>query len=273
MLADHCVLYDVRFRVCLEKIAPARSPMRIIPLIPFKNIWPRRLFSSLTPGKPLFPVYIAMDRKAALVEQSAIRDQIEVYSDGSRINGGVGAAAVLYRAGSKSVTATLRKHLGRATQYTAYDAEVLGMILALELLLRESSARRASIRLDCIEALRATQASRAQDGLGLYLVDVLRERVGVVKQKHQGLKLVGRWVPGHEGVLGNVVSDQEAKKAARGDSSPAEELPGSIRGLLPLRKSDHPLTPLLPKDYAQATQLAASQARISTKISRQCASN
>jgi len=51
-----------------------------------------------------------------------------------------------------------------------------------------------------------------------------------VYQKHVDADVETRWVPGHVGIEGNEV----AKKAARGDSSPLNELPVALRNPLPL---------------------------------------
>ena len=57
---------------------------------------------------------------------------VKIYSDGSSINGGVGAAAVLYI--NNTPHHTLQHHLGSDKHHMAYKAELVGLILAAELL-------------------------------------------------------------------------------------------------------------------------------------------
>ena len=55
-----------------------------------------------------------------------------MYSDGSGIDGQVGEAAVLFRRNREPKV--LRFHLGTATDHTVYEAELIGLMLALHLL-------------------------------------------------------------------------------------------------------------------------------------------
>lgn len=60
---------------------------------------------------------------------------IRIYSDGSGFEGGIGAAAVLYRGNNEPKT--LKYHLGPATEHTVYKGEGVGAMLGMELLRRE----------------------------------------------------------------------------------------------------------------------------------------
>ncbi|KIJ98006.1 hypothetical protein K443DRAFT_104689, partial [Laccaria amethystina LaAM-08-1] len=48
------------------------------------------------------------------------------------------------------------------------------------------------------------------------------------------VKFALKWIAAHKGVVGNERVDEEAKRAAQGDSSPPEELPPILRKRLPL---------------------------------------
>ena len=57
----------------------------------------------------------------------------QVYMDGSDIDGGVGAAALLYIPGHAALR-VLQLHLGPSTWHTVYKAEVAATVLRVELL-------------------------------------------------------------------------------------------------------------------------------------------
>ena len=57
---------------------------------------------------------------------------MRVYSDGLGIDRQVGAAAVLFRQDREP--RVLRFHLGMAADHTVYEAELIGLLLALHLL-------------------------------------------------------------------------------------------------------------------------------------------
>jgi len=56
--------------------------------------------------------------------------------------------------------------------------------------------------------------------LGQHLVDRFHKQVEVAKLWHMGMEVTLRWTLGHVGIAENEWADEEAKRAARGDSSP-----------------------------------------------------
>ena len=59
----------------------------------------------------------------------------------------------------------------------------------------------------------------------------------MVCNKHKGLDILVKWMPGHMGIEGNKKADEEAKKVAREGSSPSHKLPAPLRKILPRSKS------------------------------------
>lgn len=66
-------------------------------------------------------------------EANAITGLI-AYTDGSGMDGKIGAAAVLTLNGTE--LSSLRYHLGSETDYTVYEAEAIAVILALHILMQ-----------------------------------------------------------------------------------------------------------------------------------------
>ena len=60
------------------------------------------------------------------------RAEVCVYSDGSGVDGSAGAAAVLFWDGLE--VRSIHYWLGSLTQHMTYEAEVIGVLLVLELL-------------------------------------------------------------------------------------------------------------------------------------------
>ncbi|KAF8510315.1 hypothetical protein JB92DRAFT_2728297 [Gautieria morchelliformis] len=134
------------------------------------------------------------------------------------MEGGAGAAAVLYR-GERKV-AGLRYHLGTLDKHTMYEAEAIGVVLGLELLRREKQIKKATVLLDnqgVIQAITHLRPRPAQ-----YIMEHIHDlacRVAALSQR--------RWINlgVHDEVRGNEEADGEAKKAAVGDSSQMSDLP------------------------------------------------
>ncbi|GBE89552.1 RNA-directed DNA polymerase from mobile element jockey [Sparassis crispa] len=187
---------------------------------------------------PSFQVSVADSKDSALKEEArwAEKHGIRVYSDGSDIDSGVGAAAVLYR-GDRANPKVLRFYLGKSSEHTVYEAEVVGFILGVKLIHSEFVVYSASCAGDNKASVRATRLRRPAPSH--YLLDVLHRDVDLLIRKHKIGKsaLTVRWVPGHKDVEGNERADLEAKKAARGDPSPLAMLPKSLQSPLPLSSS------------------------------------
>ena len=84
-----------------------------------------------------YTTHTARSKKEAVKEQKELKDDIQIFTDGSGFNGGIGAAAVLTRTGKEP--RILRYHLGSEDDHTVYEAEVVGLTLAIQLLATEQN--------------------------------------------------------------------------------------------------------------------------------------
>ncbi|PPR08171.1 hypothetical protein CVT24_012137 [Panaeolus cyanescens] len=168
-------------------------------------------------------VEIAEDREEAIgrEEEEWTRGSREwkIYSDGSAMEGKVGAAAVIYRGGEEKRAE--KRRLGSARYHTVYEAKVVGLEVATRLALEKGCRGRITFGLDnqaVLATLRGGRAHTAQAIWGRVHANVR----GLLKQDRQ-VELCFRWVPGHEGIEGNERADQLAKEATverRGDKLP-----------------------------------------------------
>ena len=124
---------------------------------------------------------------------------------------------------------TLRLDLGSIHHHTVYEGEIVGMILATELL-RRTRGRISTVSLGLDNSLAAIQASTAfRSGPGQYLMDAFHENLQTALDTQGVEKITIWWTPGHSGIPGNEEADIQAKEAAKGVSSPAHSLPRSLR--------------------------------------------
>ena len=86
---------------------------------------------------------IANTREESKDEDAVDMADLRVYLDGSGIEGMAGAAAIMFQNGQE--VKSIRYLLGPLTCHTPYEAEVVGVLLALELIHRERSTLSATI--------------------------------------------------------------------------------------------------------------------------------
>jgi len=72
---------------------------------------------------------------------------------------------------------------------------------------------------------------------GQHLVDQLQNKIEEVHSKHRDEALEIWWTPRHEGIKENERADKAAKRAARGNSSPDDQLPCTHRGKIKSSRS------------------------------------
>ncbi|KAE9387481.1 hypothetical protein BT96DRAFT_1079931, partial [Gymnopus androsaceus JB14] len=170
------------------------------------------------------------------------RVEFQLYTDGSGIEGKVGALVVLHR--RRERISALKLCLGLENEHEVFEAESVGPTLGLELLRREEreAVEAVSLWIDNTSAILATASNIP--GPSHYLMDHFHSLLQQVKWHHPYMEITVRWVPGHEGAKGNEAAlvhqnlifqqaDEEAKGAAIQGSSPQASLPRCLQKSLP----------------------------------------
>lgn len=228
---------------------PARTHLAPLQkLVECFKIRPRRFETVMPDPRPptykrVFSTKIAETKEDSIKEEGKDEADIRIYTDGSGYEGNVGAAAVLYRKGVEEPEETLRFHLGPLTRHTTYEGEAVGSILAAWMLQGRPEVGKATVTsyTDSQAFIRSTGARKTKPGQYLVmeylrLTEVMTDGTDIPIRPGTA-KFALKWVAAHEGVVGNERVDEEAKKAAQGDSSPREELPPILRRRLPYSAS------------------------------------
>ena len=167
-------------------------------------------------------LHVASTREESRVEDVEDEADVRVYSDGSGIEGMAGTAAVLFWDGHEAKS--IRYRLSPLTWHTTYEAEAVGVLLAVELVRRECGVRSATIRLDNQAVMQALGGCSAK--LAQALLNLVHEGCGdwLDGDRRGRRQLSINWVSGHNRVHSNKRTDEEARKVVSEGSSPEAEL-------------------------------------------------
>jgi hypothetical protein len=159
-------------------------------------------------------VCVANDKEEAKEWALAETARVTLFSDGSLVDGMVGAAGLLCVNGEVKRAKGLQ--LGTAERYGIFEAEGVGQILAIECLRQETGKDIEGIvplGLDNKAAIITTASGKP--GPGHYIWDHFHTRLRKTKQTHPRIRLRIDWTPGHVDIPGNEAADEAAKRAAR----------------------------------------------------------
>jgi ribonuclease HI len=182
------------------------------------------------PGwKPSFTWHISNDKDEAMSIVRSRMDDIKIFTDGSGYEGKIASAAVLYGKNNEPKEAdSIRFQLGSIKKHTVFEAEIVGVVLALHTIKVLRDEKRILIALDNQATIRALTNNCRQPGQ--YLLDEVHKMIGKLGKK---IKIHLEWAPGHHDLEGNEAADAEAKRAASGDCTNSKDLPDILQKPLP----------------------------------------
>ena len=122
-----------------------------------------------------------------------------------------------------------RKYLGKASEHTVYEAEAMGLAMAMGMLSNERGLTSVTIAIDSQATVKAAQTRSGRPGG--YILDIAHDLHREARKHNPNLSVTIRWVPSHVGIEGNEVVDGAAKKAARGHSTPEIFVPRDLLNL------------------------------------------
>ncbi|KAF8881852.1 ribonuclease H-like domain-containing protein [Mucidula mucida] len=161
-------------------------------------------------------IRIAKSRERALSDAplNSSRCIPAIYTDGSSLQGGVGAAAwSATLTASSTMEVAEHFHLGRSDQRTVLEAELVGVLLALGLVRAVRKLIGAIILSDSQSAIMAIRNGEVKGGERCLVEEFYRQLHLLVKSR-PSMCLALQWIPAHEGASGNTRADMEAKRAA-----------------------------------------------------------
>jgi ribonuclease HI len=165
-------------------------------------------------GKPIHNIDREVDLKhwqhpadeAKSLDNEEIKDShIQVYTDGSKTQHGVGSGVALYIGSNLA----LQNKFKLDNNCSNNQAEQLAIIKALEAIGNiDTPHRTATIFTDSMITLESIRNTKNHN----YLIEEIRKKMTALEQAHWNIEI--SWVKAHIGITGNELADQLAKTAA-----------------------------------------------------------
>ena len=149
------------------------------------------------------------------------------------MNNKIGTSAVLYRDNGHKTS--LQYQLGSISHHTIYEGEATGILLATNLILKETHTQSATIYIDSKALTLATILTSPSPVH--YIIDVFHYTITNIHKKTPRLTIQIKWVPAHMNIEGNKAADHLAKEAITHGSSNNSTLPKLLTYILPDSKS------------------------------------
>lgn len=164
------------------------------------------------------PIYIEKNALDTMINHekciALMPNHLRIYTDGSRINGHVGASATCPQSQSQK-----QAYLGPEKEYTVPIAELVGLALALEIA-QEAANRQIAVFVDSQTALTTLRNPRQASGQ-----DIVRNIIETLERMSE--RVTFHWIAAHSGIPGNEEADRLAKEATgwRKDGSSGPRAP------------------------------------------------
>jgi len=157
--------------------------------------------------------------------QQNCKDTMTIYTDGSGINGKVGAAAIDLENGIKA-----HQHLGAEIKYNVYAAELAGIHMALiQWHANLNKYPICRIYSDSQAAGKSLSQPRKQSGQAI--IKAILDSIDDISIKNPQSHLEIIWIPGHQDIMGNEQADTEAKYAANNPTASPRFMHNPLKSL------------------------------------------
>ena len=227
----HSIVQQVKASPPQRHASPIANLLRIFNLseVIIETIQPNAQYQ---PPARSFTTTTSGSREESIEFERKDKAEFKVFSDGSGLNDGIGAAAVLYHKDRHTPISQLKVFLGPAAKHNTYEAETMGAILAAWLVnnCQDTVGKSVSLYIDNQAVISSLANPKAVPGQYLtrhllLLANDLPCTLGI------------HWISSHSKVKGNEKVDQLAKEAAEGRSSARIRLPHILRTPLPVSAS------------------------------------